>query len=132
MKLCLPTQNDRGLDAPLAAHFGNAPWLTLVDSETGATTAVANPKRDHGPGGCQAAQTVAKLAVEAVVGGRFGRRAFEALRGAGVAVLVTEGATVAEVMEAFRGGALEALTAEAACRGGRRPRRPAGPSHPEE
>jgi predicted Fe-Mo cluster-binding NifX family protein len=34
MRLCIPTIDDAGLDAQLSAHFGSAPYYTIVDTES--------------------------------------------------------------------------------------------------
>ena len=40
MKLCMPTLDDQGLAAELSGHFGGAPRLTLLDSESGDASAL--------------------------------------------------------------------------------------------
>ena len=59
--------------------------------------------------GIQAAQTVARALVQAVVTGHCGPKAFRVLSAAGIAVYTTDAATVAEALERFRSGSLSAL-----------------------
>ena len=35
MKICMPTEGDKGISEKLYAHFGSAPYFTVVDTETG-------------------------------------------------------------------------------------------------
>jgi predicted Fe-Mo cluster-binding NifX family protein len=119
MRLCIPTEDDRGLAGRLSSHFGSAPYFTLVDSETGEVEVVSNLGAEHEPGSCSSAQALAAYSVGAVVCRGLGRRAFGRLRDMGLPVYVAEDGGAAEALEAFRAGRLARLTSEAACHGGR-------------
>jgi predicted Fe-Mo cluster-binding NifX family protein len=119
MRLCIPTDTNRGLDAPISAHFGSAPYFTLVDSDSGAAEVVANRYAHHAPGTCEAAKGLPAHGVGAVVCLSLGRRAFAGLRKIGVDVFVTDAGYAGAATEAFRAGRVRALTTEEACQGGR-------------
>jgi predicted Fe-Mo cluster-binding NifX family protein len=119
MKLCIPTDDDRGLDGRLSSHFGSAPFFTLVDSETGTARVVANLHENHEPGTCQSAEALRGYGVGAVVCRGLGRRAYGRLRNMGLPVFVTEAEDLAEALEEYRAGRLDRLTSERACHGGR-------------
>ena len=40
MKICLPTNDDLGLQSEIASNFSSAPWLLVVESETQQTLAI--------------------------------------------------------------------------------------------
>ena len=40
MKICLPTNDNRGLQSEIASNFSSAPWLLVVESETQQTLAI--------------------------------------------------------------------------------------------
>jgi predicted Fe-Mo cluster-binding NifX family protein len=115
MRICIPSDDDRGLAAPVAGHFGRAPFLTLVDVDSGAVTVVAN--RPHGEGHCNPVAAVAGQGVGAVLCAGAGRRAVAALEGAGIRVLVTGAARVEEAVADLRAGAVRALSVNEACGG---------------
>jgi len=119
MRLCIPTDDDRGLEGRLSLHFGSAPYFTLVESETGDVRVVANLHSQHEPGACQSADALRGYGVEAVVCRGLGRRAFGRLRNMGLPVYVAEEEETARALEAFRAGRLGRLTSESACHGGR-------------
>ncbi len=119
MRLCIPTTDDRGHEGTLSAHFGSAPYFTLVDSETGALEVVANPRSRHAPGTCEVVQGLPAHHVEAIVCLGLGRRALSGLRNSGIAVYVADVPDVQGALKAFRAGRLPALTNEQACHGGR-------------
>jgi predicted Fe-Mo cluster-binding NifX family protein len=119
MRLCIPTDSNRGLDAPISGHFGSAPYFTLVESDTGCVEVVSNRHAHHAPGTCEAARSLPAHGVGAVVCLGLGRRALDGLRRIGIEVFVTEAGYAGAAVEAFRSGGVTALSSEEACRGGR-------------
>jgi predicted Fe-Mo cluster-binding NifX family protein len=105
MKLCI-TAAGNDLSAATDSAFGRAPWFMLIDTETGAAEAVANPSINAGHGaGIASAQLMADHGVEAVLTGRLGPKAQSALAAAGIAM--HEGlpaCTVSEALAQFKAG----------------------------
>lgn len=112
MRVCIPTISEAGLDGRLSPHFGKAPYFTLADVEAGRVRALSNPNARHEEGRCDAVQAVRGMGVDVVVCRGMGPKALESLRRHGVAVLVTDGWTVAEALRGFREGLLAPLTRE--------------------
>ena len=119
MRLCIATDDGRGLAGRLSSHFGSAPYFTLVESDTGDVTVVTNLHSEHEPGACQSADALCGYGVEAVVCRGLGRRAFGRMRKRGLPVYVTKEGQASQALEAFREGRLLRLTSESACHGGR-------------
>ncbi len=117
MRLCIPTVDERGLDARLSPHFGSAPYHTLVESDTGRVSVLVNEHARHEHGHCQPAKGLEGHGIGAVVCRGLGRRALAALGGIGIEVLVTDAWTVAQALEAFRADALQPMDPDAACMG---------------
>ena len=115
MKICLPTEDEKGLDSRLYGHFGSAPYLTIVDTATGKTEVIAR-SGDHEHGSCVPAGFVVSSGVEAVVCGGMGRRALAALEG--TAVYMAEAGPVRDVLDELKAGRLPLLSADEACAGG--------------
>ena len=123
MRLCLPTMDDLGRDGMLSSHFGSAPQLTLVDTESEQLEVVVNRNALHAPGTCEAVRALGPHSVEAVVCLGLGRRAYAALGKLGIAVYVAAPGSVGKALGAFRDGRLAPLAEEEACDGGRHGRR---------
>jgi predicted Fe-Mo cluster-binding NifX family protein len=119
MRVCIPTMDDRGRDAVLSAHFGSAPYFTVVDSDTGHVEVVRNHQAHHAPGSCEAVKGLASLDVHAVVCLGLGRRAHTGLIRAGIDVFVADGGAVRNAVDGLLAGRLVPLRAEEACGGGR-------------
>jgi predicted Fe-Mo cluster-binding NifX family protein len=113
MKICIPTLDDRGLDARLSDHFGSAPFYTFVDSETGHLDVVANGHHGHEhthghpSGGCRALSRITPDVCDAVVCRGMGRGAMSALAQSGIDLFLAEGETVSAIVGAARAGTLK-------------------------
>jgi predicted Fe-Mo cluster-binding NifX family protein len=115
MKICIPTEGDEGLAAAVAGHLGRAPFLTLVDTESGELAVLANAP--HTAGACRPAAPLVGRGIEAVVCAGAGRGAVAALEAAGIRVLVTGAERVRDAVAAVRQGELRVLGAAEACQG---------------
>lgn len=118
MRLCLPTTDDRGLEARLSPHFGSAPCFTLVDTASGRVEAVVNDHAVHEHGRCDPTRDLEGRELDAVVCLGLGRRALRRLQDAGIPVLVTGASTVAAALAEFHAGLLRPLADDEACAGG--------------
>jgi predicted Fe-Mo cluster-binding NifX family protein len=117
MKICIPTADDRGLDARLFDHFGSAPYFTLFETGTGDLAVMANAGKVHEHGQCDPSEAVQAQAAEVVVCRGLGRRALDRLQSIGVEVFVTQEATARRAIEANEAGRLDAMTHERECDG---------------
>jgi len=99
------------LDAQIDPRFGRCPYFVIVDSETMKFEAVPNVASGAMSGaGIQAAQMIASRGVKVVVTGNVGPNAFQALS-AGIDVITGVFGTVREVVEKFKSGQLQKITA---------------------
>lgn len=117
MRICIPTQDDRGLEARLSEHFGSAPFFTYVDTVTGRLDVVANAGSVHEHGQCDPTRALESAAAQTVVCRGLGRRALERLGQIGVGVYVTDATVIRLALEAYSAGRLPILTPDGACGG---------------
>ncbi len=109
MKICV-TAASEGLNGPMDSRFARAPFMTVVDSETGDAETIANAAASAGHGaGTQAAQTVSRLGAGVLLTAHCGPKAFEVLAAAGVKVFGIGGGTVSEAVEAWKAGRLKEM-----------------------
>ncbi|MDZ4179751.1 MAG: NifB/NifX family molybdenum-iron cluster-binding protein [Coriobacteriia bacterium] len=101
-----PAINDR-----VDERFGRAIYLLIVDSETGSVEPLDNSINREAlqAAGLGAAEIASGHGVGAVITGHLGPKAYRALRIAGIGGYKGTGLTVAEAVERFRAGTLEAL-----------------------
>lgn len=117
MIICIPVQEDRGLDSPVSAHFGSAPAFVLADTETRTVTAIGNSNAHHAHGMCQPLAALSGHSFDAVVVGGIGAGALGKLQAAGITVYRATGGTVADVIEAVGTGIMQVMTLQGACGG---------------
>jgi predicted Fe-Mo cluster-binding NifX family protein len=114
MKICIPTDDDRGVEGRACGDFGRAPFFTLVDPDTGDAEVLPNPDCHAHPGACHHIPQLRAHGVSVVVCEGLGRRAADALIEAGIETRRPAGVAVAEIVEQFRRDETRPLTADGA------------------
>jgi predicted Fe-Mo cluster-binding NifX family protein len=109
MKLAVSSRGN-SLQSPLDPRFGRTRYLVVVDTETGAFSAVDNAVNQNAVqgAGIQSGKRVAELGVEGLITGHVGPKAFSALQAAGVKIYPGAAGTVADAIEQFKSGKLQA------------------------
>lgn len=98
------------LNANLDLRFGRAQYFIIVDPETMAFEVVENRQHLDLPqgAGIQAGMTVSEHAVDVLITGHCGPKAFKVLQKAGVQIMTGARGTVADAIAQFKDGQLEA------------------------
>ncbi len=117
MQICIPTEDDRALDARVYDHFGSAPFFALADTESGDIEMLDNTKGRHRHGECEPIDHIDADQTDAVVCRGIGKRACASLERAGVDVLITAAHTVRDVIAEAREKKLRRLSTDEACGG---------------
>jgi len=95
------------LDAGVDERFGRCACFVVVDPETMAFEPLPNDSAARGSGaGIQAARLLVDQGVVAVLTGNCGPKAWQALSGAGIRVVVGCSGTVREAVERYAAGQL--------------------------
>lgn len=104
------TATGRTLDAEVDPRFGRAHTLILVDTESNEVTPLDNTAGvDAMQGaGTQAAKQVIDSGAQILLTGHCGPNAFQTLEAGGVRVITGATGTVAEALERYKAGDLEA------------------------
>jgi predicted Fe-Mo cluster-binding NifX family protein len=102
VRICIPTEDERGLEGQLSQHFGRTPYFTVVDDVTGEIDLVANGHAVHEHGSCAPTGLLATQRLDAVI-----------CRGLGY---MSESRDVAGALSDLRAGRLsEAVSEELSC-----------------
>jgi predicted Fe-Mo cluster-binding NifX family protein len=117
VKICIPIEQDNGLQSPVCAHFGSAPAFMIVDSDSGDCRALPNYNLHQGGGTCQPLAVLQGEQIDAMVVGGIGMGALNKLNAASVQVYVSTYATVAEILAALKDGTLQLMQPDMACAG---------------
>jgi predicted Fe-Mo cluster-binding NifX family protein len=110
MKLAVTSQGNN-LQSPLDPRFGRAKYFIVVDTETGAFSAVDNAVNLNAAkgAGIQAAKKIHELGVDALATGHVGPKAFATLQAGKITIHTGAAGTVADAIEQFKAGKLKAV-----------------------
>jgi predicted Fe-Mo cluster-binding NifX family protein len=107
MKIAI-TAKSNILGSDIDPRFGRCNYFLIIDTNTMYCKSIFNESAmASGGAGIQAAQTIAKTGVEAVVTGNMGPNAFRTLSAAGIKVFTGADGTVKEVVEKYKKGELK-------------------------
>ena len=115
MDICIPIDEDNGLQSRVCAHFGSAPAFMIVDTETGTCRAVPNTSQHHAHGMCMPLASLQGESIDGIVVGGIGMGALNKLMAANISVYLSEQGTVAETVAAFKAGTLKPMQPGMAC-----------------
>jgi len=115
MKVCLPTNGDRGLDEIICEHFGRAPTFTVVDTDTGKTDIVENTS-EHMGGTGKPPEQIIKTGAKVLICSGLGPRAIIMLSDNGLSIYVGATGTVRQAIELWQNGKLMLANEENACK----------------
>lgn len=111
-KIVIPTNDQTGLNAHLAAHFGRAQWYTVIDIDEGkiGNVKVFPNMGEHAGGVGFSHDNILKLKPTVIIVYGMGPRGLTTFHNAGVAVMKANADTVNEVINAFIEKKLDELT----------------------
>jgi predicted Fe-Mo cluster-binding NifX family protein len=112
-RIVIPSEDQNGLSAHIAEHFGRAPYFTVVDfdekGEVSGVKAVPNVS-EHAGGVGVAPDHILKLQPTAVIVHDMGFKAIDIFKNAGVTVLRSNADMVNKVVAAYKDDKLQELT----------------------
>ena len=112
-RVIVPAEDQKGLNARLAEHFGRAPYFAVVElSENGEVANVNTVPNvgEHAGGMGQAHDHILELKPTALIVYGMGPRGLITFQNAGVAILKANANTVGEVVNAYKEDKLQELT----------------------
>lgn len=115
MNICIPVDEDRGPQSQVCAHFGSAPAFVIVNTDNGSCRAILNKNQHHGHGMCTPLQSLHGEQIDGMVVVGIGMGALNKLTAANIQVFVSDLATVAETIVAFKAGTLRHMQPNMAC-----------------
>jgi predicted Fe-Mo cluster-binding NifX family protein len=115
MRICIPVNEDKGLDSIVCGHFGSAPCFMIVDTDNLGLEPVVNNNAHHAHGMCQPLAAISGKNVEAIVVGGIGLGALNKLQAGGITVFKAQHNTFRETIDAVKKGSLSQVDAQGAC-----------------
>ena len=118
MRICIPTQDAKGLDSKVCEHFGSAPHFIIYETEHKTFSVIDNGDKNHMHGMCHPLSQIGMENIDVVICGGMGVRAIGRLAEAGMkAYRTTRGdLSVRDIIKQYQENSLEEITYESACR----------------
>ena len=117
MNICIPVNEDQGLNSTVCLHFGSAPIFMIVDTESGTCRPILNRNLHHAHGMCTPLASLQGENLGGIVVGGIGMGALNKLMASGIRVFLSEHPTVERTVEAFKADRLRPMTPDIACGG---------------
>jgi len=117
MKICFPVQKDDGMASAVYGHFGSAPLFIMIDTETGARTAIQNRDQHHTHGACNPMKALDNHRIDSLVVGGIGAGALSRLNQMGIIVHRAEAETIQGNLDLLAKRPLPVLTLQGCCGG---------------
>jgi len=114
MKICVPTEGEKGLENIVGEHFGRVPTYTIVDLETNNVKVIPNTSHHMGGQG-QPPEIMAKEGVNIMICKGLGRRAIMLFEQLGIEVYIGATGNVKDAIDAYKNGKLKKATMTDSC-----------------
>ena len=114
MKICIPTEGNKGLENIVGEHFGRVPTYTIIELETENVKVVPNTSHHMGGQG-QPPEIMAKEGVNVRICKGLGRRAIMLFEQLGIEVYIGATGKVKDAIEQYKNGELKKATTTDSC-----------------
>lgn len=110
-RIMIPVEDEKGLDAQVAHHFGRAPYFAIVELDNNKAEVKIEPNKSEHMGGVpgHSHESFLELKPDVVIAYSMGPGALNTFLSAGVKVLEATANTVKGNVESFKEGKLEEL-----------------------
>jgi predicted Fe-Mo cluster-binding NifX family protein len=117
MRICLPVEENKGIESQLCPHFGSAPLWLIVDTDSLECKPVLNTNAHHSHGMCQPLAILGGEKFDGIVVGGIGMGALNKLKSANIKVYKSAFPSIKETLSAYKNGKLLEVDPNQACSG---------------
>jgi predicted Fe-Mo cluster-binding NifX family protein len=115
MKVCIPIEENKGLDSVAHNHFGSAPFFLIYDVDKEEMKVIENGDLNHSHGMCQPLKAIGGERVDAILVGGIGAGALTKLNNQGIRVYKVANDTVLNNIKMFKDNKLGEFTINNSC-----------------
>ncbi len=114
MKVCIPTNSNKGLDDTVGEHFGRVPTYTIVDLDSNDVKVIPNTS-NHMGGTKNPPEILVEQGVNVMICQGLGRRAISMFSDFGIDVYIGASGSVEDAINAYKKGVLQKAAEGDAC-----------------
>lgn len=115
MKVCIPVEEDKGLNSIAYNHFGTAPFFLIYDLENEQIKVIENGDLNHSHGMCQPLKALGGENVDSILVGGIGAGALMKLNNQGIKVYRVANETVLKNIELLKRNELTEFSINNSC-----------------
>lgn len=115
MLICVPTNDEKGLESQVCGHFGQAPTFTIHDTASKQTRVIPN-RSEHMGGVGLPPEHLFREGIQTMLCGGLGPKAVQMFESFGIEVYVGASGTVQETLDLYYDRRLSAASMENACK----------------
>lgn len=115
MKVCIPIEENKGLDSIAYNHFGTAPFFLIYDLENEEMKVIQNGDLNHSHGMCQPLKALGGENVDAILVGGIGAGALMKLNNQGIKAYKVTSETVLKNIELLKNNKLGEFSVNNSC-----------------
>ncbi len=115
MKVCIPIEENKGIESVAYNHFGTAPIFLIYDSEREEIKVIENGDLNHSHGMCQPLKALGGEKVDVILVGGVGAGVLMKLNNQGIKVYRVEKDTVIKNIELLKRNELAEFTINNSC-----------------
>lgn len=115
MKICIPINENKGLDSVAYNHFGSAPFFLIYNEENENVKVIENEDLHHTHGMCQPLKALGGENVDAILVGGIGAGALMKLNNQGIKVYRVVGDTAMNNIKLLKRNELSEFCANNSC-----------------
>ncbi|MBE6067825.1 MAG: diguanylate cyclase [Clostridium lundense] len=115
MKVCIPIEENKGLESIAYNHFGTAPFFLIYDLENEEIKVIQNGDLNHSHGMCQPLKALGGEKVDAILVGGIGAGALMKLNNQGIKAYKVMSETVLKNIELLKSNKLGEFSVNNSC-----------------
>ncbi len=116
MKICIPIEQNNGMDSLTYGHFGSAPYFLIYDSHTMTHEILNNAHAEHEHGMCNPITPLLEKGVTAVIVSGMGAKALMNLQAMDIQVFkLAESTSIKNIVSRLDFSQMEQLNSENCC-----------------
>ena len=115
MKICIPVEENKGMESNPYNHFGSAPKFLVVSLDSQEIEVIENGDLNHEHGKCQPLKALANQCVDIVIVRGIGAGAISKLNSMGTKVFRGVEGSIRENIELFKENKLMEFTVNSGC-----------------
>lgn len=118
MKICIPTQSNKGFNDTVNDHFGSSAYFTIINTDNNTVEIIENNNAHENHGTCFPLQSLSNKGINLFICKGMGKRAVLMMNSENIQVYFADNTSnVKDLVDTYKKGLLKPISIEDACGG---------------